>query len=669
MKDKNGVDNTFSGVDVIKIADSDGEYNNYVAEPKGDLSINENGSYDVKDKASVTVSVQGGIIEVETLPTENIDGNALYKMGDSYYKFGEEFKDLLFGINGEGDSFKDVVEAQGTTVNLHFARTRPTENIKISIDDILHLYFVYDENDVLAYGDFDGKGTNEWKSIEDTNNPPFVGPITDKSQITEYGFYALVDNGWKEYLAPKGILTITENGTYDVTDKSQAVVNVEIPDGYINPNGVEQKCEVFSNDGINSGDFIEKVKLFGDISIDVTGAKYNEPRMYKIDDKRFIFIGRIPLDDGSNIYKAFVVSVDENGYSFGQQVVFAEGVNGSDIAIEKVRENVLLCAFGIKTSGLHGANIGTIVLTIDGLEISVGELYTITTIHFFDNLKLAYLQDNKLLIAYIDVSQYNTEFCYTSVLVLTINGTQISSGAKSRVLVGVEYGGLYIVGLDSQKVFLAHNLQNYSQNKCCIVSIDGTTATFGNQLDFPLTISRYHDLWMKVSCNKVGFVSVETLEDGKKKVKLNIIRIDNEEVILEEEIVLFPSVMGAMGILRLKPMDNYNFLCWIDSDYFCTFNINASDFSPIVLDLVNLTTYGSFQLGDLVYFDDYGFYFTPLNQSPDEVIIKNYMVVDNKMVYSKEKKALAIPANSKSKNVGLSMTSGANGETIDGIFC
>ena len=37
----------------------------------------------------------GGIIEVDALPTENIDEAVLYKMGDSYYKYSEEFKDML----------------------------------------------------------------------------------------------------------------------------------------------------------------------------------------------------------------------------------------------------------------------------------------------------------------------------------------------------------------------------------------------------------------------------------------------------------------------------------------------------------------------------------------------------------------------------------------------
>lgn len=45
------------------------------------------------------------------------------------------------------------------------------------------------------------------------------------------------------YIVPTGSVTITENGTHDVTEKASAVVEVPIPDGYIIPSGSETIAE------------------------------------------------------------------------------------------------------------------------------------------------------------------------------------------------------------------------------------------------------------------------------------------------------------------------------------------------------------------------------------------------------------------------------------------
>ena len=109
LKDRSGAKNTYSGIDVINIADSDGIYNRYVAEPKGeieitsngtvnvksvaraivnvpnvipdgyikpsgDLKITSNGTFDVTNKASVTVAVEGGSIPEWNISDHTITG-------------------------------------------------------------------------------------------------------------------------------------------------------------------------------------------------------------------------------------------------------------------------------------------------------------------------------------------------------------------------------------------------------------------------------------------------------------------------------------------------------------------------------------------------------------------------------------------------------------------
>ena len=182
----------------------------------------------------------GGIIEVDALPTENIDEAVLYKMGDSYYKHSEEFKDMLIAYGGDTASYVELMEAEGMSIELYYVKTRPTDNIKVSIEPTMHLYYVEDEDDILGYGDFEGSGINAWMSL--SADMPYGGAITDVSQITttDYMFYALVDNGWKRYLVPNGNIAIVANGTFDVTEKAEVTVNVEtvLQEKTVTENGV-----------------------------------------------------------------------------------------------------------------------------------------------------------------------------------------------------------------------------------------------------------------------------------------------------------------------------------------------------------------------------------------------------------------------------------------------
>jgi hypothetical protein len=84
LKDKNGIDNTFSGVDVIKIRDSEGKYNNYVAEPQGEIQITSNGTFDVKEKAEVVVNVPNEIPDGYIKPSGELEitENGTYDVTD-----------------------------------------------------------------------------------------------------------------------------------------------------------------------------------------------------------------------------------------------------------------------------------------------------------------------------------------------------------------------------------------------------------------------------------------------------------------------------------------------------------------------------------------------------------------------------------------------------------
>jgi hypothetical protein len=181
------------------------------------------------------------IIEVDELPTENIDETALYKVGDSYYKYRNvPFSDLILGFYGSVLVFSELAAAQGYEYSFNTIPTKTTENIKVSDGQSnWHWYYVQDENDVLFYGDMEGTGTNAWLPCAAVGFGAFGGFVSDVSEVTGDGYYALGYAGFVNYIVPKGSVTITENSIVDVTDKKSVIVDVPQPSGtkYIYQNG------------------------------------------------------------------------------------------------------------------------------------------------------------------------------------------------------------------------------------------------------------------------------------------------------------------------------------------------------------------------------------------------------------------------------------------------
>jgi predicted acetyltransferase len=143
------------------------------------------------------------------------------------------------------------------------------------------VYYVEDEDDCFVYV----SGT--WISLSAELQMQNGGAITDISQATtSYHYYALVDNGWKEYFAPEGSVTIVANGTFDVKEKAEVVVNVEnkIPDGYIKPSGNLEITENGTFDVTDKSSVtieVESESTGGDaiIQVDNIGGRYG----FKVD--------------------------------------------------------------------------------------------------------------------------------------------------------------------------------------------------------------------------------------------------------------------------------------------------------------------------------------------------------------------------------------------------
>ena len=181
------------------------------------------------------------VIEVDELPTENIDDNALYKVGDAYYQHKGEFLDIWV-LDDYTDDLESLVKEyteQGANVQLYYARTKPTDNIQITDARAnFHVYFIEDEDNAFVYMQ------GMWIDIGTALELPYVGAVENTESIIVrsaedvWGLYAVVHKGWKNYpwvhqevTSDTGALLIEGNGTYDVSTQDRVTVDVDSVDG------------------------------------------------------------------------------------------------------------------------------------------------------------------------------------------------------------------------------------------------------------------------------------------------------------------------------------------------------------------------------------------------------------------------------------------------------
>lgn len=223
--DAQGDERTYNGVAKVKIPLADGTGNATFIQPAGKKELTDTNEVDVTNfataqvvdenlvaeniKSGVTVlgivgTHEGGsggtctgnhIIEVDELPTENIDKTALYKCGDSYYQYKEEFKDIYIAIYGTTASLVDAYISQGFTVELYYVGTKPTTDIKEYSETTMlaPVYYVEDEGDCFVYT------SGMWISIStQLSGVENGGAISDVSEATTQNtYYALIECGWK----------------------------------------------------------------------------------------------------------------------------------------------------------------------------------------------------------------------------------------------------------------------------------------------------------------------------------------------------------------------------------------------------------------------------------------------------------------------------------------
>lgn len=154
------------------------------------------------------------IIEVETLPTENIDENALYKMGESYYKVGgKALKDVLALNGGTVSSLvEEYTKAYNAKFELYYAdnvEDIPEADRKAPDESTLVFPLYYDAytSDVKIWAGI-------WVSLSESllEGMTSGGAITDSGEVTAEGvYYALIGDAWKKYGVLDGKIVIEVN--------------------------------------------------------------------------------------------------------------------------------------------------------------------------------------------------------------------------------------------------------------------------------------------------------------------------------------------------------------------------------------------------------------------------------------------------------------------------
>lgn len=172
------------------------------------------------------------VITVEELPETGEEG--------ATYKLTQAFRDVLVYVS---DYNLTMTMSESGICYFYSVPTKPTDNIQTTADlnnGPLHLYYIEDENDIFLYAD-DGSGALEWQTFAALIGlGTFQGTISDVSEATTDGYYALgggvsyhqyASGSWSDYIRPSGTLEITTNGEHPVAGKE--TVNVKTPSTYI----------------------------------------------------------------------------------------------------------------------------------------------------------------------------------------------------------------------------------------------------------------------------------------------------------------------------------------------------------------------------------------------------------------------------------------------------
>ena len=185
------------------------------------IEVSSMGAFDAWLRAN-TQAVEGGecsgrhVIEVDALPTENIDTNALYRCGGKYYEYGlpKLTAIYVYMINSFLDYKTAMIELGLSPENISY-NTLPTQTDEGVLESVIgedaselmfHAYYIIDRDDVYVFVN------GEWLSMSDPSigsGMHYGGVISDISEATDTEAYyvTLGDGTWNEYIPAQSVGT------------------------------------------------------------------------------------------------------------------------------------------------------------------------------------------------------------------------------------------------------------------------------------------------------------------------------------------------------------------------------------------------------------------------------------------------------------------------------
>lgn len=198
-----------------------------------------------------------GIIEVEDLPTENIDENAIYKARTPLKN--------VYVVNSANNILGPAIDVGVYVYYVEEVDTTPTDNIKHSaIGDMigLYIYHIKDINDLKVYIDA-GAGLN-WYSVGELFTLKSITGMTYKGKILESEISDTLEDGY--YLYAKEDYYKFENSSWVKINKSNSLPPVSITLENSTDSGANYYLEVYCQLGkyFGSDDFSATYQIYVD---------------------------------------------------------------------------------------------------------------------------------------------------------------------------------------------------------------------------------------------------------------------------------------------------------------------------------------------------------------------------------------------------------------------